>query len=212
MKKLAIGCGLIVVVLAIGATIGVYWVASKAKSYVGQLTAYAELDKGVTRTAAFSPPGNGELTEEMLKRFAAVQDSMHARLGARVEEIKNREDEFMRREQAEHRKATPAENFTVITDLMTFIVEAKNAWVDALNQQHFSIDEYYWVRGRVYTAAGLNIMELSLRNMQQAMKEGGNVVRPIESTSDPASQHDKALVAPYLPKLEDWAVFAFFGL
>jgi hypothetical protein len=212
MKKLAIGCGVVVVVIGICATIGLYWIAGKAKSYVNQFDAIAKLDQNVVNTAPFSGPANGELTESMMKRFAAVQEAMHARLGPRVEEMTATEDEFMRRQQAEHRKATPSENFKVVTDLMKFILEGKGAQVDALNQQHFSLDEYYWVRERVYAAAGMNIMEISLRNMEQSIKQGAGLTRPVAESTDTVPPRNKKLVAPYLPNLKDWAVFAFFGL
>jgi len=144
---------------------------------------------------------------------------MITKLGPTFNEMKATQDTFMAREQAEHRKSTPGEDFKVITDMMQFILQAKNAWADALNQQRFSIDEYYWVRGRVYAAAGMQLEELGLRNLSQKLKEGGigSDTTPGKLTNEVASNEpvpdkNRELIAPYVPKLHEWAVFAFFGL
>jgi hypothetical protein len=38
------------------------------------------------------------------------------------------------------------------------------------------------------------------------------VTRPIPGSADPVSQRNKAIVAPFLPKLKESAALAFFGL
>jgi hypothetical protein len=48
--------------------------------------------------------------------------------------------------------------------------------------------------------------------MSKTTKEGGVVTRPIAGSSDPVSQRNKELVAPYIPKLKESAALAFFGL
>ncbi len=215
MKKLAIGCGVVVLVLGIAASIAFYVVAKKAGSYLrdsGVLASVETLSKGVTNQTPFRPPANGELTEDLVKRFAAVQESMHARMGGRFQEVAAMQDEMLRREQAEHRQSTAAEDFKNVSAMMGFIVQAQGAWLDALNQQRFSMDEYQWVRGRVYAATGLHAMELSTRNLSDALKKGGAATRPIPGSGDPVSQRNKDLVAPYVSRMKDWAVLAFFGL
>src|SRR5262249_20404979 len=160
----------------------------------------------------FTPPAAGELTEEMVRRFVAVQEAMHARLGARIEEMKARQDEVLRRQQAEQRRATAAEDFTGGRGMMSPILEAKTAQVDALNAARFSLDEYYWVRGHVYAAAGLPVSGFDLRALAGATGTGGDAAgRPPAAPPGPAPDRNKQLVAPYLPKLKDWAVLAFFG-
>lgn len=218
MKKIAIAVLIIfgIIVVAIGG-IG-YYVFSKARAFLAPIQQYAAIDKNVTNTSSYTPPSTGELTEDMVKRFMAVQQSMITKLGPTVNEMKATQDAFMAREQAEHRKSTPGEDFKVITDMMQFILQAKNAWADALNQQRFSIDEYYWVRGRVYAAAGMQIEELGLRKFSESLKEGGLGSDPSgKLTNEIASNEavpdkNRALIAPYVPKLNEWAVFAFFGL
>jgi hypothetical protein len=215
MKKLAIGCGVIVLVLGVGTTVMFYIAATKARSYLresGVLESIETLGKGVTNNAAFTPPANGQLTDAMIKRFVSVHDTIVAKLGGRFNEIAAMQKEMMRREQAEHRKSTSAEDVKNVSAMMGFILQAQGAWVEGLNQQRFSMDEYGWVRGRVYSAAGLNLVELGGRNVQEMVTQGNVVTRPIAGSSDPASRHDRELVAPYIPKLKESAALAFFGL
>jgi len=220
MKKIVIAILVVfaLIVVAIGG-IGFY-VFNKARSFIGPIAQYAALDKNVTNTHSFAAPSNGELTEDMVKRWAAVQEAMVTRLGPTVNQMKAKEDAFQQRQQNEHRDATASENFTVITDLMQFVVQAKTVWVDELNRQRFSIDEYNWVRGRVYAAAGMSIEEVGFKNFSDALKQSGasgadamsGALTHEIASNEAVPDRNKELVAPYLPKLKDWAVFAFFGL
>ena len=212
MKKIAIGCLVVVVLLAVCGGIAGYWLYSKARSYVGQFQAVAEFDKNVTNVAAFTAPANGELTEDMVRRFVAVQERMHTRLGARVEDMKAKQDAFLKRQQAEHRQASASEAVAVVADLMKLILEGKTAQVEALNQQHFSLEEYAWVKGQVYTAAGMDIVEISIPNLPELAKQGGGVTKPLGELGAAVPARNKELVAPLVPKLKDWAPLAFFGL
>jgi hypothetical protein len=215
MKKLAIGCGAVLLILIVAASVVFYVVAFKAGTYLREsrvLESIETLGKGVTNTAPFTPPANGELTADMVKRFAGVQDAMVARLGGRFQELAAMQDEMLRRQAAEHRKSTSREDFKDVSTEMAFVLQAQGAWIDALNQQRFSMDEYQWVRGRVYAAAGLSVMELTNRAVLDTAKEGGVVTRPIAGSVDPVSQRNKELVAPYIPTLKKSAALAFFGL
>lgn len=213
MKKWVIGCLSVLVVGAVAAGIGGYYLYNKARSYLDQFTQLAALDKNVTNTSAFTAPANGELTDDMMTRFAAVEDYMTTKLGPTFNEMKARQDQFVQRQNAEHREATPAEVFAVVTDGMKFILMAKQAQVEALNQQHFSLDEYDWVRDQVYTAAGMSLASLDLSNLPDAMKAGGgDMTRQVGGSGMDVPERNKELVKPYLPKLKDWAVFAFFGM
>jgi hypothetical protein len=213
MKKLAIGCGVITLILLVGAGAGVWYLANKARGYLRDLQALAEVDKNIANTASFTPPASGELTPQMVSRFAAVQDGMRSRLGARVQEITATQDAFVRRMQAEGRKdATPAEAFTVVKDMMGLILQAKTAYIDALNDQRFSLEEYAWVRSHVYAAAGVSVTELSLQNLPNAVSGGSPVTHDLGRVSEEVPPKNKELVKPLLPRMKDWAPLAFFGL
>jgi hypothetical protein len=215
VKKLAIGCGTVVLLVAVCAGVVFYIAARKAGTYLresGVLASIETLGKGVNNTAPFAPPANGELTPDMVQRFVAVHDSIVAKLGGRFRELAAMQDDMLRRQAAEHRKSTAREDFKDVTDSMAFILQAQGAWVDGLNQQRFSMDEYGWVRGHVYAAAGLAVAELSNLNVQDMLKKGNVTTRPIAGSSDPVSQRNKEVVAPFIPKLKESAALAFFGL
>lgn len=214
MKKLAIGCGIIVLVLVVGVTVALYVVAHRARTYLnetGALSALQTLGKGVNNTAPFTPPANGELTADDVQRFAAVEDAMIAKLGPRFKELAAMQDEMLRRQGAEHRKSTSAEDFKDVTSSMAFILQAQAAWVDALNAQRFSMDQYQWVRGRVWAASGMNVSQLNSGDVAAAMKNG-EAARPIAEATGPVPMRNRELVAPYQAKLKDWTPLAFFGL
>lgn len=210
MKKLAIGCGVIALVLVVAAGAGLYYVTSKARGYLRQVEALAAVDKRLVNNAAFTPPPRGELDADMVKRFAAVQDSMRARLGSRIDELTVKQDQFLRQQQAERRDASAMEAFTVIKDMMGLILQLKNAQVDALNEQRFSLEEYYWVRQHVYAAAGTNVTDAGLNNLRDLLKDSGTTVPRVQPLGELPARN-KELVAPLLPRFKDWAVIASFG-
>jgi hypothetical protein len=225
MKKLAIGCAIVLVLFGVVASVATYYVFYKAKSYFSQFETFAKLDDQVKNTASFREPATGELTPDMVTRFAAVQESMQGKLGGRVDEMKKKQDEFQRLQNTEHRQATAREAFTVVTDVMSLVLEAKKAQVEALNQQHFSLEEYRWVRATVYGAAGMHIAQISMNGINDAMEKqkDNDAAPPLEAPAselpketpaptDPAKVHNEALVTPLIPKLKEWAVLAFFGL
>jgi hypothetical protein len=216
MKKFAIGCGiaLLLCVIALGGvlTYGYYKLRPYAES-VRQFAQIGELDKRVANKTPFMAPANGELTDDGMRRFVAVQESMVAKLGKRVQELNEKANELNRRQQEEHRQASASEALTFVTDMMGLLLQAKTAQVEALNASHFSLEEYDWVRRHVYAAAGMSITQFDVDKLKDAMKNGGvNVDIPKEATSEDVPPRNKQLVQPYLPKLKDWAPLAAFGL
>src|SRR5205085_201451 len=84
MKKLAIGCGIIVLVLGTAAVgVGVY-VAMKVK---GAVTQFAELGKipdierDLRIRTPFTPPETGEMTASQVDRLVQIQKRVRDRLG-----------------------------------------------------------------------------------------------------------------------------------
>jgi hypothetical protein len=214
MKKLAIGCGIVLVLCGIAFCVMAYVVYYKAQSYmapVRQLAQIGQMDSRVANHTPYTAPAGGELTEDQMRRFAAVHESMKATLGKRVDELTAKQNEWQRRQQSEHRDATPGEVYAAVTDMMGLVLEAKSAQVTALNASHFSIEEYDWVRSHVYAAAGLSLAQISLANLPDAIKNGGDITRTMPSADD-VPERNKAIVAPYMPKLREWAPFIFFGL
>ena len=90
MKKLAIGCGIVVLVLGAGAVVGSYVLYNKAKSYLGNfeaLTSFQKFADSVENRTPFTPPASDELTADRMKRYAAVQDAMWVKMGPRFDRV-----------------------------------------------------------------------------------------------------------------------------
>ncbi len=171
MKKLVIGCGLALLLVGIAGSVGFYYFVYKpARSFMASMSEIgelAELDAKVTNTQAFTAPADDTLTEAQVRRFVAVQESLHAKMGARASEL-----------QAKY-KALDAEKDVALTtvvgayrDLFGIIGEAKRTQVEALNAQSFSLDEYSWVKARFYEAAGVAVTGIDFREMAGKVQSG----------------------------------------
>src|SRR5204863_9918093 len=86
MKKFAIGCGIVLVLAAIAAGLGSWYVIHKVKdTFAGfaDLAKVPDIEKSVASTTVYAPPDSGELTEAQVTRFLAVQDHVKQTLGAK---------------------------------------------------------------------------------------------------------------------------------
>jgi hypothetical protein len=216
MKKVALGClGVLVVLLIIGAG-GAWWLWTKAQPYVATAKAIgqlADIDRTVTNKSSFTAPENGELTEDMVGRFVKVQEAMETRLGTRVADLKAKYDALDKAQKAGSRQPTLAEGFEALKDTASVIVEAKKAQVDALNKAGFSLAEYTWVRTQVYSAAGITLSEMNLREMVNAAQQrSGEVPMRKATTEGEIPERNKELVKPYAARLQEWMKLGFFGL
>ncbi len=216
MKKLAIGCGIVLVLCVIGVTVAGVFVYMKVRSAAQGLTQIAEiqkLDNKLVNHAAFTAPANGELTEDSVRRFVSVQEMMAERMGSRMKELDTKVEALKRQQQAEHRDASISEAIGMFNDVMGLILQAKTVWVDALNQSHFSKQEYAWVRTQVYTAAGLPITPIDVDDLPNAIKNGQTLgARVADPDKYDVPARNKELVKPYAEKLKDWMPFAFVGM
>lgn len=219
MKKLAIGCGVVLLLLAIAGGAGVYWAYWKAKDFVGsvvQLGEVADMDAQVTNKAGFTPPATGELSAEQVARFAKLNERVQATLGPRFQDLKSRYDQMEARWKAEGREANPAEALTALKDLAGLIKEVRTAQITALNAQGLSLEEYRWIRGQVYTAAGLPIAGFNVDRFVEAAKSGDveQITRGLDQQDTESlepNEKNKALVKTIENKLSDWAALAWMG-
>ena len=167
MKKIVLGCGIVVLLLAIVGGAGMYYfVYRPAKAFVSsmaQLGEVVDLDKQVSNRQAFAAPDDGTLTAAHVQRF------------------------------------------------------------EALNAQRFSIEEYTWVKHRFYEAAGVALTGVDFREIASQMQEGKfDAIQPRAKGGDAPVATDtpgvgipdanRALVAPFKDKLQNWMVYGAFGL
>jgi hypothetical protein len=220
MKKFAIGCAIVLVVLIVLGGIAGYVIWSKVGGSITGITKFttsmqqvAEIEKQVKNTSSFTAPDNGELTEEMVSRFMKVQEHIQSKLGKRVEDFKTTYDKLDKTLKAEKRDASFTEAMGALGDLASLLVDAKKAQVEGLNQVGFSIKEYDWIRVQAYAAVGVLAGSFDMTKFADQVKAGkteGLSSTDKESLPD-VPEKNKALVAPYEKQLKEWAPLAFFG-
>jgi hypothetical protein len=173
VKKLVIGCALALVLFGIAGSVAFYYFVYKpARSFVASLSELgelAEMDAKVTNTQTFAAPSADTLTEAQVRRFVAVQESLHARMGTRASELQAK---YQAIEARSPEGVGMAEAVGAYRDLFGIIAEAKKAQVEALNAQNFSVDEYTWVKSRFYEAAGVTVTGIDFREMAGKVKSG----------------------------------------
>jgi hypothetical protein len=217
MKKFAIGCAIVLVVLLVIGGIAGYFVYQK---FVGPIAQFATsvqevsvIEKQVKNTASFTAPENGELTEEMVSRFVKVQSHVQTKLGKRMDELKATYDKLDKTLGDQQRKASFTEGMGALRDLTSLMVEAKKAQVEGLNQVGFSLKEYDWIRVQVYSAVGVVAGGFDVKKMAEQAQAGkleGPTGFDKEQVLD-VPEKNKELVAPYEKQLKEWAPLAFFG-
>lgn len=221
MKKLAIGCGILLVALTVGGAVAAYIVYSKVKSTVAEFAALGEIpaiERGVRNTSAFTPPDSGELTEAQVARYVKVQQDVRALLGARFGEFQTKYAELSRRMDTNQNTAFDAPAvIAAYRDLARTYVDAKKAQVEALNRAAFSLNEYRWVRQQAYAALGIPVMDLDVSKFIEEVTSGKTPAQPRTpslggSMGPTGPEVNKTLVAPHKKVLEDNAALSYFGL
>jgi hypothetical protein len=213
MKKLAIGCLVVLVVFAVVGGIGAYWMYNKAKGMVSSLSQLQEIPKveaQVQNKAEFTAPGNGELSGDQVARYMAVQKTIKDRLGARLTDLDAKYKALNGKNEG---AASFGDGIDALKDLGSLVLEAKKVQVDALNAQRFSLAEYSWTRRSVYQAAGVPLsvdFEQVIRSAQAGQTPTKETMT--EAVTGPVPDKNKELVAPHVEALRENAGLAFFGL
>jgi hypothetical protein len=215
MKKVAIGCLVVVAILAVGAAVATYVVYRKVTTTLGEFSALArvpELERSVRNRSRFVPPPSGELTESQVQRFLRVQQTVRTRLGGRAAEFEQNYRTLLAKE---HATAFDAPQIlAAYRDIAVAYVDGKRVQVEALNAEAFSLDEYRWVRLQAYTALGVPMIDLDVARMVDDVRQGRTPeqpqrVLPLGPSGPLVNQH---LVSPHRKVLEDNAPLAVFGL
>ena len=215
MKKLLIGCAVLLALVAVGGTIGSYMVYRKVSSTVSgfaELATIPELERSVKNRTPFQAPASGEVKPAQLDRYMSVQQKVRSRLGTRVAEFEQKYRTLLAKDSATVTDAPAL--ISAYRDLATTYVEAKRVQVDALNEAGLSLDEYRWVRRQAYAALGMPMMDLDVTQLVQEVQSGRTptspvATRPLGPSGSPATVK---LVEPHRKTLEANAGLAFFGL
>ena len=221
MKKLAIGCGILLVVLLVGGAVATYFVYNKVRSTVAEFAALGEIpaiERGVRNEATFTPPESGELTQAQVTRYLRVQGHVRSLLGSRFDVFKTKYAELSKRMDKDQGTVfdTPAV-VGAYRDLARTYVDAKTAQVEALNAADFSLSEYRWVRQQAYAAIGMPVTDVDVSKIIDDVTSGRTPREPQPpslggSLGPIGPEVNKTLVAPHKKTLEDNVALSFFGL
>jgi len=217
MKKVLVGClGVILLVVVAAGIGGYYFIYRPARTYLAsfqQLGEIPQIERQVKNQAPFSAPESGELTSAQVDGFMSVAGQIQARLGGRADELKAKYDEFDRARQGEGGDASVSQVLGAFRDLASFFVEGKRAQVEALNQVGFSLDEYTWVKERVFAAAGMVLTQIDVTELSRA---AGGEVPDLDAKrtelDEEVPEQNRALVQPHIAKLREYLTLGFFGL
>jgi hypothetical protein len=216
VKKLAIGCGivaLIVFVVVVGLAVFVGFKARSAVTQFAELGQIPQIESQVRVTSRFSPPASGIVTASQLDRLLQVQKRVHDQLGKNAATF-----ERTYKALADKKQTTIADMPALMSayrDIAAMWLDAKRTQVAALNDAGLSLEEYRWVRSAAYQAIGAPFMEIDFGQMASAVKSG---MQPATAANmegafhGPAPDANLKLVAPFRKPLEDNLALASLGL
>ena len=216
MKKLAIGCGVIVLLIGITAAGIAYYAYRRVASTVAQfaeLGQVPEIERGIRNRGSFSPPASGELTDDQIEKLLRVQNHVRERIGARLTEF-----EAKYKALGEKKEATISDTPTIIAayrDLAATWLDAKRGQVEALNNTGLSLEEYRWIRDQAYGALGIPFVDLDIAKLVDDAKRGiqsespGRVSGAVAPTGP---ESNRTRLEKMRKQLEQNVALASFGL
>jgi hypothetical protein len=222
VQRLLVGCLVLLLLGAVALGLAGYFgyrvlrpLVDQVSTSVDQARELAAMGERLENKSAFTPPANGELTEQQVRRLLAVHDRVRTLLGSRWTEFESMAKALEARASSEGRQATFGEIASVLSELGSLFVEGRRAHIDALNAEKFSGPEYTWVRLRVYEAAGLELARsLDWAALEATIKESagqaGVEVPPVTLPEIPA--RNRELVKPHVERLKTWLPLALLGL
>jgi hypothetical protein len=217
MKKLLIGCLVIIVLGAVVIGVGSYFLyraasplIQDARNYLEGMSQLGEIDRQITNRSSYAAPASGELTDPQVQRFVRVQEHVRGQLGQRFKEIESKY-EYLR----SSNNPSVTELLSSLREITGVYVDARRYQVEALNRENFSQGEYSWVRDRVFEAAGMEIgSRIDIEKLSEAIRNGTGVegisTENIPKPNVPAKNRE--LVKPHVGKMDEWLPLVFFGL
>jgi hypothetical protein len=223
MKKVLAGCLIVLVIALAGFSVAGYyafrWAQPMIQSggdFLDRAREMSRLGERVENKSAYTPPETGELASTQVERFVAVQTRVRDEMGARWKEIQAKAAEIEAKTKDGRRELTFAEFTTVFSELAGIYTEARRAQVNALNVQRFSDAEYWWVRLRVYEAAGMEITNaIDVSKIEELARANGisaSLRLDLEKARSKVPPANIKLVRPHLSKLKETFHLAILGL
>lgn len=217
MKKLAIGCGVVLLLTGVVAAGVAYYVFRQVSSVVTQfaeLSEVPEIERGVRKRGTFDPPPDAILTERQVQQLVQVQQEVRRRLG---EHMKAFEAKY--RQLAQKQDATLADAPALLQaygDLARTWLDAKRVQVEALNTADLSLEEYRWIRDQAYRALGQPFLDLDIAKLVEDARRGvtsSETVGQLKGAVGAAGPEiNQKLIQRVKKILEDNLALASFGL
>ena len=216
MKKLAIGCGLVLVLVGVVVAAASYYVYRQASATFAQfreLGQVPQIESTVRNRASFTPPATEELTAAQVERLVKVQGLVRQRLGQRFSELQTKYKSFI------DKKDTTVLDLPALLaayrDVASAWMEAKRSQADALNSVDMSLDEYRWIRNQAYRALGAPYVDFDVAKLVDGIKNNRTTIEPgqiLGSVGPAGPESNRKLIEPFRKQLEDGLPLASFGL
>jgi hypothetical protein len=216
MKKLAIGCLIVLVVGGAAAGGLAYWGYLKVRSTVSQFAELAkvpDIERGVRVQTTFTPPESGELTAKQVDQLLKIQKRVKDRLGNSFATM-----ERTYKSLTDKKEATVTDMPALVSayrDLAAAWLDAKRTQVDALNDAHMSMSEYRWVRAQAYRSLGIPFVDVDFSRMAAEIRSSGKMTAEMPPVGLPAASAPPAtvkLLEPHRDQLADYIPLVAFGL
>ncbi len=216
-KKIIFGClGVGLLVLIVGGYLFYSMVVKPITGSLDTLKEIHETNEQIVNRTPYQPPPTGELTENQVERFVAVQTEIRHGLEARFAEFEKKYEELS--DDLEERDPSFREIMNILGDVVKLYSDAKQIQVDALNREGFSLQEYRFVQQSFYQALGVELFAFNLDMIAKAASEG-DIDFDLDEFEDrkkykldEVPEKNRELVAPYTDSADVWITFAWWGL
>lgn len=216
MKKLAIGCGIVLLLAGIAVAGVAYYAYRKVASTVAQFAELGEvpdLERSVRNRAPFVAPASEELTDSQIEKLLEIQSAVRRRLGERMTAFEAKYRTLAQKENASLRDAPAL--LSAYSDLAASWLEAKRTQIEALNAAGLSLEEYRWIREQAYRALGVPFVDLDIGRLVDEARRGvvSNEPGRLQGAIGPAGpESNRRRVEKVRKPLEQNVALASFGL
>jgi hypothetical protein len=216
MKKFAIGCGIVLLLVGISAAGVAYYVYNRVSSTLTQfaeLSQVPELERGIRNKSPFVPPASEELTDGQIEKLLKIQADVRRRIGERMAAF-----EAKYKTLAEKETATVTDVPALLAayrDLAATWMDAKRSQIEALNAAELSLEEYRWIREQAYRALGMPYVDFDIGRIVDEAKRGVTSPEPgrLRGAIGPAGpESNRTRVEKVRKQLEHNVALASFGL
>lgn len=216
MKKLAIGCGIVVLVIGVAGAGVAYYLYRQVASTITQfaeLGQIPEIERGVRNRAPFAPPASEELTDSQVEKLVKVQSEVRRRLGERMKAFDAKYHDLAQKDTASLSDATTL--IKAYGELAATWLDAKRGQIEALNSVELSLEEYRWIRDQAYRALGQPFVDLDIGKMVDDARRGvtSESAGQMKGSMGPSGpESNRTRIGKFKKQLEENIALASFGL